>query len=137
MKLKYTLAPGAKAPLQATEGAAGLDLSVLAVEDLGHGVFMLDTGVSVEIPEGYVGLLFPRSSLYRKFAALSNSVGVVDSDYRGTIKAVFYSGTASPYAPGERAVQLVLVPVPQVVLECVDSLTPTVRGSGGFGSTGG
>lgn len=101
------------------------------------------TGISVEIPKGYVGLLFPRSSVSAKPLSLANSVGVLDQDYRGEIIFKFrFTGNSNiqweknAYKVGERIGQLLVLPSPQVELEEVDELEETKRGKGGYGSTG-
>lgn len=136
--LKYKkLHEGAKAPVRATIGSAGLDLYAVSREEIMPGVFKYDTGIAVEIPAGYVGILYPRSSIYKTGLILSNSSGVIDADYRGSIGAIFYgSKDSKPYEVGDRIVQLVLVPIPVIKLEEVSELGFTERGAGGFGSTG-
>ena len=98
---------------------------------------MVRTGVSVEIPEGWVGLVAVRSSVGRRGIVLSNSVAVIDADYRGEI---LLSLRATRYGEivgiGERIAQLVIVPCFTGGVEVVDALSPTVRADGGFGSTG-
>ncbi len=96
--LKYTLELGAKEPQYVTSGSAGLDLYALKKTiDTENETVIYDTGVSVEIPQGYVGLLFPRSSVYKKDVRLANCVGVIDSDYRGTIKFIYDKFTYTDY----------------------------------------
>jgi len=95
------------------------------------------TGIAVEIPPGHVGLIFPRSSIFHTGLILTNSVGVIDSGYRGEIKAVFKApGHYDIYRIGERIGQLVIVPIPDVEYEEADELSETERGTGGYGSTG-
>ena len=97
------------------------------------------TGLAVEIPDGYVGLVYARSGLAcKRGLAPANKVGVIDSDYRGEIKvALFNHGkTAQTVAAGERIAQLVIAPYLRVEYEEVSGLSDTVRGEGGFGSTG-
>ena len=96
-------------------------------------------GIALEIPEGFVGLIFPRSSIRNMELVLSNSVGVVDAGYRGEIQATFNkrSGMNSKaYQVGDRVCQIVILPHPIVQLVEVDELSDSERGSGGFGSTG-
>ena len=94
-------------------------------------------GLAVEIPEGHVGLLFPRSSVYKSGLTLTNSVGVIDSGYRGEIMMKFQvSSISNMYKVGDRVGQLLIVPYPQVEFEEVDELSSTERGKGGYGSTG-
>ena len=116
------LVPEAVVPAYASPGDAGLDLTATSAE--------FD-------PPGHVGLLFPRSSVHKTGLTLSNGVGVIDSGYRGEIRAVFYVPEgAKPYAVGDRCAQLVVMPFPQVQIVEADALSETERGGGGFGSTG-
>ena len=98
------------------------------------------TGISLEIPSGYVGLVFPRSSIRRTVLELSNSVGVIDSGYRGEIMATFNINTGTNqstiYENGERICQLMILPYPKIKFTEVTNLSETDRGDGGFGSTG-
>ena len=97
------------------------------------------TGLALEIPKGHVGLLFPRSSVYKTSMIMSNCVGVIDSGYRGEIMLKFrdqWRDYSSRYEVGDRVGQLIIMPYPQVELEEVDNLSSTDRGSGGYGSTG-
>jgi dUTP pyrophosphatase len=124
-------------PVQSTAGAAGIDLANIGHIDCGHGVLEYDTGIAVEIPPGYVGLLFPRSSISNTGLRMCNSVGVIDSDYRGSIKVRFYNdGANNRYYHGDRIAQLIILPFPQVELQQVYELSDTARGTGAFGSTG-
>jgi len=118
-------------PKHETAGAAGLDLTaVTKEEELYYTSY--DTGIAVAIPEGYVGLVFPRSSISKlPGISLANAVGVIDSDYRGTIQLRF---RGNRYEVGERVGQLVVMPYAQVEFE-EDYLDDTDRGQGGFGST--
>ena len=137
------LVPQAVEPMRGSAFAAGYDLTATAVEWDGiNDVFVYHTGIAVEIPQGYVGLLFPRSSIYRQTLLKTNSVGVIDSDYRGEVLMKFadrfISSSIEPrrYKAGDRIGQLVIVPVPDVFWVQSDSLISTERGSGGYGSTG-
>jgi dUTP pyrophosphatase len=122
---------------KASPGAAAYDLVATSICPTVDGQFIVGTGLTVAIPEGYVGLLFPRSSVFRKGAYLANSVGVIDSDYRGEIKAIFRSlRGAPPYELGERCCQLLLVELGSLDVKYVEQLDNTTRGEGGFGSTG-
>ncbi len=96
------------------------------------------TGLSIEIPEGYVGLIFPRSSICKTTMTLTNSVGVIDSGYRGELKAIFrLTGPHEmDYKIGDRIGQLMIVPIPTVEIEEVTELSTSIRGTGGFGSSG-
>ena len=125
-------------PLQyATDGSAGIDLPTGYLYECGDFYYRYNTGVQVAIPEGHVGLLIPRSSLHQRGWALANQVGVIDSDYRGSIKLVIYKtrDDAEFLNSYDRPVQLVIVPYQRVEIEEVDQLPETARGSGGFGST--
>lgn len=127
-------------PSYSKPGDAGMDLTAISKEvvDKGeYGYISYDFGLSLEIPEGYVGLIFPRSSCSNTGAILSNSVGVIDSSYRGSISARFkqIKGTKE-YEVGDRVAQLIIVPYPQITFEEVEELDETERGTGGYGSTG-
>jgi dUTP pyrophosphatase len=152
------LHPKAVTPTYAKDGDAGLDLTATAMF-MGTNYIQYDTGIAVEIPEGYVGLVFPRSSITKMAAGVSlkNSVGIIDSGYRGQIilrfdvpseshkcdaetfryitKDGFQEELKIPQ-PGERIGQLMIIPYPTIYLEEVDELSSTDRGEGGFGSTG-
>lgn len=133
------LHPAAQTPTKATDGSAGFDLVATSAKwDTRYGTWKFGTGIAVEIPEGYVGLIFPRSSVCKTVHRMANCVGVIDSDYRGEISAVFdtKNSAAWDYAPGDRVAQLVIVPAPKVELIEVDELSETARGTGGYGSTG-
>ena len=128
----------AKVPKQATEGAAGYDLVAATSTLLRHNMVEYDTGIAVAIPDGYVGLLFPRSSVSNTSWSLANSVGVIDSDYRGSIRLRFRTDVeriSLPYKVGERIGQLVIVPCPIVNFCELESVDQTDRRVGGFGST--
>lgn len=134
-------------PTRANPTDAGLDLRCKQTVVLQTGVrTLVATGVSVKIPRGYVGLLFPRSSLSKSGITMTNSVGVIDSDYRGEILASLqFNGLPDNHSEieipaGERIVQLVVVPILSVI-PAVDDYSDeewfdTKRGAGGFGSTG-
>ena len=138
MKIRFKkLSPEAQTPFHGSELAAGWDLTAISLEDGGNGVVTYRTGLAVEIPENHAGLLFPRSSIYRRGQILTNCVGVIDADYRGEIRFMFKRlGDGERYSPGERIGQLVVVPVPQVEWEEVQELSETERGMNGYGSTG-
>ena len=129
-------------PTYGSEFSAGADLYALADEaitiEAGKTV-LVHTGVAMEIPTGYVGLIFARSGLATKRAlAPANKVGVIDSDYRGEIMVALHNHGSEPKTVenGERIAQLVLVPYLAAEFDEVDELSDTVRGEGGFGSTG-
>ena len=130
--------PNAVLPTYAKQGDAAMDLyaSEVLKDEWGNYVYL--TGIALEIPPGFVGLLFPRSSVSKTCLSLANSVGVVDSGYRGEIMLKFrHIGEANPfYRTGDRVGQLMIMPYPQVELIEVEELSNTDRGEGGFGSTG-
>lgn len=133
----------AKMPIRATDSAAGYDLTAATEtyrKELTGPVVEYDTHVSFEIPEGYVGLVFPRSSITTKTTLmLGNAVGVIDSDYRGTIKFQFRSvnpGFGKKYSVGDRIGQIIIMPYPEISFKEVADLSDTKRGGGGMGSTG-
>ena len=140
MELRVKLSDGAPLPRHAKSGDAGMDLTTReTVEIAPQGTVMVGTGVAMEIPEGYVGLCFPRSGLASKRGInLTNCVGVIDSGYRGEIKAPLYNAghETQVVERGERVFQLVVMPF--VTCECVEveELSDSQRGAGGFGSTG-
>ena len=154
MQLKYIKThPNAKAPQRTTPGAACFDLSVATVENYAeigvtvtHGApITVDTGLAFQIPPGHVGLVFSRSGHgFNHDVRLANCVGVIDSDYRGSVKVKLtcddpdYSETRLPLRinPGDRVAQLMVLKLPDVVLLECDELSQTERGAGGFGSTG-
>lgn len=145
MKIRYRLlSENAKVPTRGSTEAAGWDLYVTDYEELPGNLIRYSTGLSIEIPRGYVGLIFPRSSIFKLPLALSNAVGVIDSDYRGEIKFVFrrlpkeLNNLFDPdrYKIGERAGQLVVVKHEELEFEEAQSLSETDRGGAGFGSTG-
>lgn len=133
-------------PTYAKKGDAGLDLTAINISKDNVGNITYHTGLAVEIPQGYVGLLFPRSSISKKQQFLTNCVGVIDSGYRGEIMAKFkpVMGTydtilelfeSNEYQVGDRIVQMIILPYPQIEFEEVEELSETERGYGGFGST--
>ena len=144
MELKIKkLHPKAILPTYGSAGAAGADLYALPEGDpivIAPGeTVMIHTGLSMAIPEGYVGLNFARSGLASKRGlAPANKVGVIDPDYRGELLVMLYnhSREEQAIAPGERIAQLLVVPVFTPGFLEVPELSETVRGTGGFGSTG-
>lgn len=132
----------AKLPTYGTEYAAGCDLYAAIDEEvtLSPGeTKLIPTGLGMEIPIGLVGLVFARSGIsIKRGLAPANKVGVIDSDYRGEIMVALYnqSNQEQTIEKGERIAQFVLVPYIQAEFEEVESLDETVRGNGGFGSTG-
>jgi dUTP pyrophosphatase len=128
-------------PVRAHATDAGADLIAVTDVTLIRGVrTLVGTGVHIAIPAGYVGLLIPRSSLSKKDIIMTNSVGVIDSDYRGEIMmSLMYIGALQDYhivCSGTRIAQLVIVPILLTSFENVKELGDTERASGGFGSTG-
>lgn len=139
MKVKIKkLVESAIIPSYAKEGDAGMDLTATSVWRDDDGNICYGTGLAFEIPNGYVGLLFPRSSNAKKDLILTNSVGVIDSGYRGQITFKFKSclGTDNIYNLGDRIGQIIIMPYPNIEFEEVEELTETERGIGGYGSTG-
>lgn len=129
-------------PTYGSEYSAGADLYALAEEEL---VFapgetkLVHTGLAVEIPEGYAGLIYARSGLaLKRGLAPANKVGVIDADYRGEIMVALHnhSNDEQKISPQERIAQLVITPFLKVAFEEKETLSDTVRGTGGFGSTG-
>lgn len=132
------LTENAKMPTKAHATDAGYDLYAASTSvDKNYNV-VYGTGIAVEIPAGYVGLVFPRSSIASKDIMLSNSVGVIDSGYRGEVMAKFkrVTGEFDSYQVGDRIAQLIIIPYPEVVFVEADELTDSDRGIGGYGSTG-
>jgi len=141
------LDPNAVIPSKAHVNDAGFDL-VAVSERVTRNYIEYGTGIAVEIPEGHAGYLFPRSSVSNKKLWLANSVGVIDSNYRGEIKFRFrhalgvstkesdvYKPATGDYV-GDRIGQLIILPLPEVTLIEVDELGDSERGDGGFGSSG-
>jgi len=132
--------PQAVIPAYAHDTDAGMDLVAIGKEYDSYGNVVYHTGLAFEIPKGYVGLIFPRSSNCKKDIALTNSVGVIDSGYRGEVTAKFRRydkcGLAEVYAIGERVAQLIIMPYPRIEFEEVSELSDSDRGIGGYGSTG-
>ncbi len=136
------LRENAALPAYGSEFAAGADLCACIDE---AWLFqpgetrLVPTGIAVEVPAGYAGLIYARSGLASKRGlAPANKVGVVDADYRGEVMVALHnhSSTAQEIAAGERIAQLVVAPFLQVQYEWADALEDTLRGAGGFGSTG-
>lgn len=132
-------------PTYAKEGDAGMDLTAIGVEyDKDIDCEIYHTGIAVEIPKGYVGLIFPRSSNRKTNAYMTNHVGVIDSGYRGEILVcykqrddMYYTEDINTaYKRGDRIAQLIIMPYPQIEFEEVKELSDSERGEGGHGSTG-
>jgi dUTP pyrophosphatase len=143
------LHPDAVIPSYSAIGDAAMDLVATSAQICEGGLYIeYGTGLSIEIPEGYVGLLFARSSISKTRLILANHVGVIDSGYRGEIKfrfkdlamrqhgneKVFASELA--YEVGNKIGQIIILPYPQIELVESDELSDSERGDGGFGSTG-
>ena len=132
----------ARVPEYATPGSAGMDLYACVdgeIELAAQEFAVIPTGVAVSLPEGFAALVYARSGLATKHGiALSNGVGVIDSDYRGEIKVglVNLSKKAYTIMQGDRIAQMVIAPVARAEIVLTDELDDTARGSGGFGSTG-
>lgn len=133
----------AKVPFRATNGSAGLDLCAAIEEPItlkGGATAVIPTGIAIALPSNeYGAFIFPRSGLAVKHGiGLLNSVGVVDSDYRGEVMVGVINQISEEYViqPGERIAQMVIMPVSMMPVEEVAELDDTVRGDGGFGSTG-
>ena len=139
MKVKVMkLDAGAKIPKYAKPGDAGMDLYAASFAIDQNNNYVYGTGLAMEIPEGYVGLIFPRSSISKTAHSLRNAVGVIDSGYRGELIFKFDINTHnSPvYEIGDRIGQIIIMPYPQIEFEEAWELSKTARGKGGYGSTG-
>jgi dUTP pyrophosphatase len=126
-------------PTYSNPGDAALDLTATSKTQEGKNI-VYGTGLAIEIPEGYVGLLFPRSSLTKYDLTLGNHVGVIDSGYRGEIlfkfKLTDIQKFCQTYEVGDRVGQLLIIPYPKIQLIEVKDLSSSQRGTGGYGSTG-
>ena len=129
--------PEAVIPTKAHPTDAGFDL-VAVSKSISNEIISYGFGLAVEIPAGYVGLIFPRSSVYKKDLALTNCVGVIDSSFRGEISAKFRIQFPNlwHYDVGDRIAQMIILPYPEIDFVEVDELMPSDRGEGGYGSTG-
>lgn len=129
-------------PAYGSRFAAGADLYACIENDVvvnPHQTVIIPTGIALELPVGYAGLIYARSGLAtKKGLAPANKVGVVDCDYRGEVKVSLHnhSEVAQTVAVGERVAQLVITPYITAEFVTVDELSDTARGAGGFGSTG-
>ena len=132
----------ATVPTYGSQFSAGADLYACNEEPIvikPHQTVLVKTGIALEIPEGYAGLIYARSGIATKRGlAPANKVGVVDSDYRGEVMVALHnhSSIVQEIEPNERIAQLVVTPFLKVDFCATDELTDTVRGEGGFGSTG-
>lgn len=129
-------------PTYGSEYAAGADLYACVDGDITvqpHATVVIPTGLALELPVGYAGLIYARSGLAtKKGLAPANKVGVVDCDYRGEVKVALHNHSDIPQtvAVGERVAQLVITPYITAEFVAADELSDTARGAGGFGSTG-
>ena len=129
-------------PSYAKSGDAGMDLVATTIISETIGSITYGLGIALEIPEGFVGLVFPRSSIRKTNLQLSNSVGVIDSGYRGELQATFNKVQGidnverENYKVGDRVCQIMIIPHPTIEFNEVNELSNTERGEGGFGSTG-
>lgn len=126
-------------PSYSKEGDAGMDLTITTIISNTTFDITYGFGVAMEIPQGHVGLVFPRSSVRNFDLSLTNAVGVIDSGYRGEIQATFkktQGATSFLYGIGERGAQIIIIPYPKIRFIETENLTNTERGDGGFGSTG-
>ncbi len=152
MKVKIKkLTDSARLPKIAKDGDAGADLVATSKTfDEKRGYLEFGTGLSIEIPRGYVGLIFPRSSISNVNLTMANCVGVIDSGYRGEVKirykpdyaaSAYIMGEDVPepigYDVGNKIAQLIIMKLPTIEFEEVKKLSRTKRGDGGFGSSGG
>jgi dUTP pyrophosphatase len=140
MKIKIKkLHPNAVKPKYAKESDAGMDLVATEIISETPSQITYGMGLAIEIPDGMVGLIFPRSSIRNTGLTLSNSVGVIDAGYRGELQATFNKNGVNPrefYNVGDRICQIIIVPHPIIQIVEVDELSESSRGIGGFGSTG-
>lgn len=123
-------------PAYAHDTDAGMDLTAVSKTYDANGNIVYGTGLAFEIPEGYMGLLFPRSSNSKQDLRLTNSVGVIDSGYRGEVTFKFRPDGPHSYEVGDRVGQIIIMPYPKIEFEEVESLSDSDRGTGGYGSTG-
>ena len=137
------LDPRAVAPVRAHNTDAGFDLTATRItteiNECGQLILVYHTDLAFEIPEGYFGLLVPRSSIFKKSLAFTNCAGIIDSGYRGEVMGKFRSTTdvvPAVFKEGERFAQLLILPVPDMELVESEELSESERGEGGYGSTG-
>jgi dUTP pyrophosphatase len=125
-------------PTYSKNGDAGMDLTITEIKSETDNDITYSFGIALEIPKDYVGLVFPRSSLKNYDLSLSNSVGVIDSGYRGEIMTVFKKTKIEGkyYKLGERCAQIIIIPIPSINFIEVNELNDTERGNKGYGSTG-
>jgi dUTP pyrophosphatase len=131
----HKLDENAVMPAYAKEGDAAMDCVAISKKSEKEYI-EYGTGLALEIPKGHVCLIFPRSSISNKKLSLSNSVGVLDSGYRGELKFRFYKHGEHEYDIGDKVGQIIILPYPQIQLVEVEKLSESQRGANGFGSTG-
>lgn len=125
-------------PIKANKNDAGFDLTAISSEyDRSAKTLICRTGLAIQIPVGYVGKIYPRSSIYKRGLVLANSVGVIDAEFTGEIKAIFYSMVDKPnlYAPGDRIMQIIIEKLEDIEFEETHELEETGRRANGFGSS--
>lgn len=127
--------PDAVLPSYAKSGDAAMDVVAIRRDEEKEFV-EYGTGLALEVPKGYVCLIFPRSSVTKKNQMLKNSVGILDSGYRGELILRFHKTGDNIYNIGERVGQIMVLPHPYIMVKEVSELSETERGEGGFGSTG-
>ncbi len=132
------ISPDAVSPTYSKDGDAGMDLTITSIISESEFDITYGFGIAVEIPKGFVGLIFPRSSIRKYDLSLTNCVGVIDSGYRGELQATFKKTQSGDkkYMIGDRGGQIMLLAYPQIDFVESNKLSETDRGSGGFGSTG-
>jgi dUTP pyrophosphatase len=133
------LDPFAEIPVYATHGDGGMDIVATSMLDDKIDSVTYGTGIAMEIPYGYVGFVYPRSSIRGKELVLANSVAVIDHGYRGELMFTFKKTNgyeSKKYEVGNKIVQIIIQQRPTIVFRQVDELSHSERGTGGFGSTG-
>ena len=123
-------------PAYSRNGDAAVDLTATSFGFDENGNLTYGTGIGLEIPRGYVGLIYPRSSVCKKSINLVNCVAVIDSNFRGEIMLKFRGSSHMKYDVGDRIAQLIVQPIPEMSFVEVEELTPSNRGAAGFGSSG-
>lgn len=141
LKVKFLAGNWARQPQlpeKQNPGDAGYDFYCVETENVNNRYVKCHTGLSIKVPEGFVGKLYARSSVYKRGMTLFNGVGIIDSGYTGEIMFIFapIRDAYNPYSPGERIGQLILERNYDLDVEEVDELPDTVRSDNGFGSTG-
>jgi dUTP pyrophosphatase len=145
MQIKFKKVREVETPIYATQGAAAMDLFAATEGEYNEvgDYYEYKTGLKFQIPQGHVGILAPRSSITNKSMMLANNLGIIDEDFRGEvsvrlkfIRGSYKGSSITPYKKGERIAQLIVLPYPKITLLEVDELDETVRGEGGYGSTG-